>query len=377
MSQLKLVVFSDFHAHDFQDFAKPENIKVSGGEEVQATDRIREQLETLDKVFEIAQELSEGQGFPTAILFAGDFFHARGRVSTLIYNLMYNKVREFMEKDIVPMYMIVGNHDQRDTTRKPEHSLEPFKAIKGVTVLDSFEKLTIGDNVDLYPLSYSEDTPYLKEVVSGYREEMKVNKDATNILLGHLGVDGSLAGQHTHRLEGEFQIKDLYPKEFDFVALGHYHKRQFLGGTNNAFYVGNTIQTTFSDEGETKGVMIIDTEADTANFLEIPNRLFITIDKFEDDTEQLMKDNFVRAILPEAEARKLQGVLDTYGDDMETPLFRLEVERDYGSDTRIDIDVESSEEDIVRAYCKEFDKEHISDIALTILQEAKQNQVSE
>ena len=65
-----------------------------------------------------------------------------------------------------------------------------------------------------------------------------------SIIVAHLGVNGALNASGT--LQGDYGIDDLTPSKFKLIALGHFHRPQLF--TKNMFYVGATVQQSFSDE---------------------------------------------------------------------------------------------------------------------------------
>jgi len=350
----KVVFFSDFHAHVFEDFAKPDEEYVN--------DRFRAQIETLQQVFQLARENE------AVLVFGGDLFHSRSRLEDVVFNNVY---RVFAENNDIPTYLVRGNHDSKQNTTGTEHWLETFKYLPHVTVFAKPDKCAIGElDVMLYAIPYSDDVDYLKSKITEFAEyDVKDSDNSMNhLLVAHVGVDGSEVGKHSHRLEGAFSVSDMYPDMFDVVALGHYHKRQFLDGRDNIFYAGNTIQSSFSDEGQDKGVFLIDfdnlKEPNFIQFIPIENKKFITLTDVDENTQELVDNNYVRFILPQDKAQEVE----TFKEDNDN--IRLEVQKTYTTDTRINIDMESNEHQIVEAYTKEFYPD-VTDVALDVLKEAE------
>lgn len=243
---MKIIHFSDFHAHIFEDFAKPDPEFMN--------DRFRAQIATLYQVFDIARQ------HEAILLFTGDLFHRRAKLDDIVFNKVY---KVFAENKDVPTFMVRGNHDSRTNATVTEHWLETFKYLDHVTVFATPTQFYVdheGEELFIYAIPYSDDTDYLKTKIAEFSNLQK-EREEHSILAAHIGVDGSETGRYSHRLEGAFKVGDLFPDVFDYVALGHYHKRQFLGGTDNVFYAGNTIQTSFSDEGQDKGVFLIRSES--------------------------------------------------------------------------------------------------------------------
>jgi DNA repair exonuclease SbcCD nuclease subunit len=348
---LKVVHFSDFHAHIFQEFAKADPEFVN--------DRFRAHIDTLKKVYEIARENN------AILTFGGDLFHNRSRLEDVVFNAVYDVIADNSD---IPTYLLRGNHDSKNNTTDSEHWLKTFRHLPHVTVIDKPEIKHVahdGDNLLLCGIPYSDDVAYLKEKIDEFAQEV-VRGDAPSILMAHVGVDGSETGRHSHRLEGAFSVDDLKPTVFTYVPLGHYHKRQFLGDRNNIFYTGNTIQTSFSDEGQEKGVMLMDTTAaDEPEFIAIDNKQFITITEIDEETQDLVENHYVRFVLPQNLAQEVE-VFKEASDN-----FRVEVQREYKVESRIGVDMDSTEEDIVKAYAEQHYPESM-ELAIDILQEAKQ-----
>lgn len=350
----KVVHFTDFHAHKFEDFAKPDPEF--------GNDRFRAQIETLHKVFDIARQNS------APLVFGGDLFHSRSRLEDIVFNRVY---QAFAQNDDVPTYLIRGNHDSKNNTTDTEHWLQTFKYLPHVHVSAMPEMVHVHskpggyqfNNFMLYTVPYSDDVEFLKSHINKFAEVAKDSSIPT-LLAGHIGVDGSETGRYSHRLEGAFKVGDLHPDVFDYVALGHYHKRQFLAGTDNVFYTGNTIQTSYSDEGQEKGVFLIDFEkGGKPEFIPIKNKLFITLTDIDENTQDLVDNNYVRFVLPKEKAQEVEIFKE------ESDNVRVEIQREYKTETRINIDVKSSEEQIVTAYTEEF-YPNSTDLALDVLKEA-------
>jgi len=350
----KVIAFSDFHAHIFNDYAKPDPEYVN--------DRFRAQMETLEKIFHMARAER------ATVLFAGDLFHKRSKIDDVVFNSVY---KIFAENPDVHVTMVRGNHDARTNATVTAHWLETFQYLPNVTVyavpmcgyVEAGDS-SVGEGFDIYAIPYSDDITFLKQKIVEFAEMAKQG-DTPSVLVGHIGVDGSEVGKYSHRLEGAFKVGDLFPDVFDYVLLGHYHKRQFLGGLDNVCYIGNTIQTSFSDEGQEKGVMLLDTDKKTKpEFIPIKNKQFITLTSIDENTQEIVDNNYVRFILPKEQAQEVE-IFKEASDNI-----RVEIQKEYTTDTRIQIDRESTEEQIVEAFAKEYYPAAV-DVALDILREAK------
>lgn len=343
----RIVFFSDFHAHIFEDFAKPDPEFVN--------DRFRDQMRVLQEVFDIAREKK------AVLLFGGDLFHKRGKIDDVVFNNVY---KIFAINHDVQVLMVRGNHDSKNNTTNSPHWLETFKYLPNVDVFATPDWDIIGNSFHLYAIPYSDDTVYLKEKINEFASS-QAPFGKPKILVAHVGVDGAETGRYSHRLEGAFTVGDLCPDAFDYVLLGHYHKRQFLGGLDNVLYGGNTIQTSYSDEGQDKGVFFIDLEkGGKPEFIAIKQKKFITLDHIPENVQEIVDNNYVRFQLTKDLAQEV-AIFKEESDNV-----RIEIKKDYAVETRIDIGMDSTEEDIVKKYTEEK-YPNSTTLALEILAEAK------
>lgn len=337
------VFFSDFHMHVYEEFAKPDPDYPN--------DRFRDQINTLHTTYETARSRR------ARLFFGGDMFHKRGTIADNVFNAVYDAIAENRDVETV---LVRGNHDSRTNQTVTDHWLKTLRHLPHVTIVDTPQDI-LYDDINFYGIPYSDDTEYLKRKIEEFANS-QAKTDKPSILVAHVGVDGSETGRYSHRLEGAFKVGDLFPDVFTYVALGHYHKRQFLGGTDNVFYAGNTIQTSFADEGQDKGIFYMDFQ-NKPEFIPIQNKKFITLTEIPPNAQELIDNNYVRFILPQDQAT----AVEIFKED--TDNIRLEIQKEFKTETRINIDMKSTEPEIVEAYCKEFYPD-VTDLCLDILREA-------
>lgn len=345
----KIVYFTDFHAHIFTEFSKTDDEYV--------TDRFREQMDILQKVFDIARR-EEAE-----LVFGGDLFHKRGTIDVRVYNHVQ---RVFRKNTDIPTVLLRGNHDSTTNSLYTESSLEGFEIFPNVEVI-STPKVLERDGYNLYGLPYGDEVVEMKQ----WLNEQELDNSKPNVLVAHIGVDGAVTGKQSHRLEGAFTVADLRTQPWDMVLLGHYHRRQFLGGKGDILYGGNTIQNTFSDEGQGKGVFLIEVEKGKrveADFIEIKSRPFITVtgNNVPDNMDKLLAESFVRFVGTADEAQAVRDIMT----ESEATTVRIQVEKDYKTEARLSIDNTSSPEEIVKAYMSKFYPE-ATEVALDCLKEAQ------
>ncbi len=133
--------------------------------------------------------------------------------------------------------IVPGNHDpliQNSYYKK-------FNWSDNVIILDSeIKKIEINNNIDIYGYGF-EDFYLRAEKVSNIKIE---NEKKINILLTHGSVDG---GSDENREYNPMSKKELIESKFDYIGLGHIHKR---ADTNKFVYPGSTISLGFDELGE-------------------------------------------------------------------------------------------------------------------------------
>lgn len=335
----KFIFFTDFHAHIWTEFSTPDEEYINS--------RVKEQIEVLQQVFQLAEENQAD------IIFGGDLFHQRGKVDTRVLNLVFEEFRKAIKRNKeLNIHMIPGNHDKVTNSLNSESSIDIFQALDRVNVYIEPTELKVADNIVIDFIPYGDETEQIKEYLARERN----TEEETNILVAHLGIEGSSTGKSSHRLGGAFSYGDLMPDFYDYILLGHYHKRQILGeGQNHKhIYGGSVMQYSFSDEGQNKGVHLLTINEDKSKnkleYIEIKSTMFKTVhaNNIPNNMEEVLNNHYVRFQGNTKQARALENVVEDLSH------VRLEVDKDYEVETRINIDTSSSPEQIVREYASEY-----------------------
>lgn len=345
-----IINFSDFHMHFFKDFSKPDP--------EYGTDRAKEQITILDNLMNYARNKNGD------VLFNGDMFHKRVSIDVRIFNMLFQVISSYPDVDVI---MVSGNHDKVTNSLYSDSALAPFSALSNVTVCSTLDKI-VKDDYTLYAVSYGEEVEEMKAWIKEQADNL--DHETVNILSAHIGVDGSSTGKYSHTLGGAFKVADLYPDKFDIVTLGHYHKRQFLGNLSNVFYVGNTLQTSFADEGQEKGFYDITIEGKKweQKFIKTDYTPFETVTADSPSTTGSMEKSYIQFIgnVDEVEAVK------RIKEENNLSNIRIKVQKDYHVEPRINITAGSTPSEVVNAFIskKYPNAKIIKDKALDCLREA-------
>lgn len=369
---MKLVAMGDIHAHSFKDYSK--TLEVGWDDNTGRYVKVDSEqfngrvIAMNSRLFNIVSALSDVREYCldndiNTCLMAGDLFHSRGSVETVVFNSVY-KVFERFKQDNIEVIMIAGNHDQFDSSPVPENSLYTFNQIcKVVSVpetIDLIDKDT-GEIIKLCALPYSKDKLMLKKYLDKFVEDTKDDTGSDRILMAHLGLSGSLIGSANYVISDEWNINDLNERYFKYTVLGHYHKPQFV--TEGCFYTGSLLQNNFNDEGDKHGFMVLDTDFrwDVQQVdLDYPEFITITKDNVETFSAEQLAKNYIRVASNATDADEVMGALDSviseaayaYEEDAFNQI-RVEVEKDYDGDNRSDISISMSLTEVIQVYAKE------------------------
>lgn len=239
---MKIVVFSDLHAHPFKPYA---TILPNG-----AHSRLTDAIECVRQVVRVAVEADAD-----LVLFGGDLFHARRTINVPAFNAAYETLAGFVGHQI-PLVMIPGNHDQADKAGA-EHSVYAFRAFATVCEKPGWEIVT-GKSGALYAIMALPYTENLEQIRDAVREPGP--RGGPKLLLGHLGIQGAdLGADFVYENPHDATLADLNVDAFDACFLGHYHKHQQLA--ERCWYVGAPLQHTWGDRDQWRGCLIYDTKA--------------------------------------------------------------------------------------------------------------------
>jgi len=253
---VKILIFSDLHAHAFKPYA---TVRDDG-----MNSRLADAISCIHQIKDYCLKNDVD-----LILFGGDLFHVRKHIAVPTFNAVYEAMCEFHVYKI-PMVLIPGNHDQADK-EGTDHSIYAFSTFCNVANEPGWitVKGKSGAQYQILAIPYTENIEQLRQLT--YEP---VNLPGTKFLLAHLGMQGAKVGaDFVYRNPHDPVIEDLNPDQYDFGFLGHYHIHQYL--TNNICYVGAPLQHNWGDKGQTRGFLVYDTEAKTAQQVPLDAPQFI------------------------------------------------------------------------------------------------------
>lgn len=204
------------------------------------------------------------------VVFCGDWNHNRNsiNINTLNYNI---KNLEKLSHNFKDVYVLLGNHDLYYRDRRDVQSIEFFKFLKNVYVID---KPIIEDDIALVPWLIDNEWKTIKKLKSRY-------------VFGHFEIPSFLMNAMVRMPDhGELNQEDF--KKFEYVFSGHFHKRQIV---NNIHYIGNAFPHNFSDAwDDQRGMMIFEREKQPIyiNWTECPKYKNTTLSRVLNETDRIV-----------------------------------------------------------------------------------------
>jgi exonuclease SbcD len=97
--------------------------------------------------------------------------------------------------------------------------------------------------------------------IRGLRDEEGFDKSLRTVFVAHMSVNGAECSDGRYRLSERTDVlvgeSDL-PTKWDYVALGHIHRPQAIGGSPHVRYCGSLDRLDFSERDDDKGVVLAD-----------------------------------------------------------------------------------------------------------------------
>ena len=236
---MEFLLFSDFHAHNFKNYAKQETTDLQAN----ATFNSR-LLDSLNALYEVVQ-YAHKNGIKN-IIFGGDLFHVRGGVPTDAFNLVFDYIAS---ESALNWLMIPGNHDYADREGYV-HALQPFGNLPNVQLVDwsayeNNDKFVYLDGGYIHCVPYTDNLEKAKEALSEVPPE-------NCVLLAHLGIQGAVVGSdYVLYNDSDIQVKDVGKELYRCCFFGHFHEHQQV--FRNGYYIGALTQHNWGDAGGRRG----------------------------------------------------------------------------------------------------------------------------
>ena len=233
------------------------------GKRVNEYSMLEDQAHILDQIVTIAKE-EKVEG----VLIAGDVYDKPVPPAEAV-KLLDSLLSSFADRNI-PVFFISGNHDSKD---RLAFGAELFKKsgvymaaegfLEKVDWKDEHGDLTIWLMPFLKPAQVRSACPEQKietytDAVRAVLEEADPDWSGRNILVAHQFVAGAVSCESEEVSIGGLDQVDVSVFDgFDYVALGHLHRPQYVG-RETVRYCGTPLKYSFSEVDDQKSVTIVD-----------------------------------------------------------------------------------------------------------------------
>lgn len=297
------------------------------GKSLEKRSRIDEQKNFLDDFIEIAKENNID-----LVIIAGDIYDS-SNPPAIAEKMFYDTLKKISDNGKRLILIIAGNHDnpERLVASAPlarEHGIIMIGTLK--TIIDTgnygrhkiinsgegFIEVEInGEKAVILTVPYLsekrlnevlyKDMDSDEERIKSYSDRVfslfdslkdNYREDTINLLVSHLYAMGSEEGgsERSIQLGGSYIVNcDCFPKEAQYIALGHVHKPQLVPGTNKkARYSGSPIHYNKKEVSYNKKCFVVDVKAnEEANVREVYFKVYkpIEIWKCENFDDALLK----------------------------------------------------------------------------------------
>lgn len=235
---MKIIHTADLHLKKFYKGSLPLEI---------SNILLEDAWKALGEVFDFSNEVDAD-----LILIAGDLFERE------FFNLSdLNRFLDLVKNSSAKVFLVFGNHDylSKDNLFLKVDLPENLYIFKNE--LDYFE---ISDlKTRIYGISY-DNFSFKKDF-----KDLNLDKDFINIGLFHSDLKD----------ERYLPLAESFLKQFNYVALGHIHKREKV--FENTYYAGSLLPLSFKDKGK-RGIIYLDDEKKSIEFKNFSKREFINLD---------------------------------------------------------------------------------------------------
>jgi len=273
---VKIIHFADLHL-GVENYGR---IDPSTG----LSSRLNDFLLALDQLVDYALE-----NRVDLVLFCGDAYKTREPTQT--------QQREFAKRinrlssNNIPVFLLTGNHDMPNAigratateifdtlavknvyvaNRPDVHSIETASGTVQIVSLPWLRRSALLSRDDTRNLSLEQINRKLQETLTNIIDNMtaKLDPSLPAVLAAHVWVTGARVGSESMMSIGQehtLLLSNVALPSFDYVALGHIHKRQVLSESPPVVYAGSLERVDFGEENDEKGFYIVEIKSDTAS----------------------------------------------------------------------------------------------------------------
>lgn len=221
------------------------------------------------------------------VIFLGDWFDNRNSISVETLNVGYQLLREISSS--VPLILVVGNHDTVSNTDAILNSLNPFREIENVFVVDKVSTILIGNRRSVF-------FPW------GSYQTFNPADSIFDFGFGHLEFNGAAlcGGVDSSKIE-----QDSINEKAPLVFAGHYHiRKEYATKNGKLISVGSPLELDWGDYQDDKGYYVLDLASRQYEYVQndvSPKHIKVCLSDIVKNPEILeilpIKNNYVRLVI--------------------------------------------------------------------------------
>lgn len=236
------------------------------GKKVNGFSMIEDQKYILEQIIEITDVEK-----PDVIIIAGDIYD-KAIPPIEAVELLDEFIFKISERKINTL-IISGNHDSPERLAFGAKIINLSKIYISPAYNGEISKITLEDEngeVNFYLLPFVKPANvrrfFTEEKIGTYTdairvivEKMEIDVEKRNILVAHQFVTGASRTESEEiSVGGLDNVEASVFEKFDYVALGHIHRPQNIGGNERIRYCGTPLKYSFSEINDKKSVSIIE-----------------------------------------------------------------------------------------------------------------------
>lgn len=286
--KLRFIHFSDSHLGASDSLTDDYIVKET---------REKDKYDALEKIVDYILEAK-----PDLVLHTGDFFHRSSPGNAPLVNAIHQIGR--LNQAGIPFFMIAGNHDfPKVTSTEPIHQI--FDHFDHVNILfdETYSRIEL-KNCTIHALPHINTSDKLNNEIGKIRVE---DTSKPNILMMHI----SMPIREEEEIElggGVFPAEKLgILKQFDYVALGHWHRFRHMKQYGNVYYSGSPDKMDLGEINHEKGFLSVEIGdgRKVVDFIPLNTREIIKVNV--DECDEKNEGYILKEISAKLEHKTIQG----------------------------------------------------------------------
>lgn len=235
------------------------------GKKVNGFSMIEDQKYIFEKIFDVIEEKNV-----EAVIMAGDIYDKPVPSAEAVQ--LFDDVLTKLANLNLPVFVISGNHDSAERMGFGADILSAANIYMSKVYDGSLQKVTKKDEygkINIYMLPFikpanvrhifkEEDINSYNDAVAFVVNREDIDTNERNIIISHQFVTGAVRSDSENIEVGGIDNIDVSNFDmFDYVALGHIHRPQYVG-RENVRYAGTLLKYSFSEEAQEKSATIVD-----------------------------------------------------------------------------------------------------------------------